>query len=431
MAIIDNAYSYYLTTYGNRTGSRFDTHKKSELRNVYNTIVKLNKESPLYKLKNEGEVTRFAIDIKEGAQNIRNVVASISGSEDIMTALQKKIATSSNSDIVDARYIGENEKNEPTTSFDIEVHRLATTQINIGNFLKSSQRSLVPDTYSFDLNTSSSGYEFQFTVTSEDTNYTIQNKLANLITNAGIGLTASVIEDENNRSALRIESLNTGLLEGSEYLFKINASGTLNSAAAVETLGIDHISQEASNSSFLLDGSMHSSYSNTFSLNNVFELQLKGITPEDEPVNIGFKPNAQAISENIRTLTDAYNSVIDTSSRYSGTQQYSHKLHYQISSTARYYQNELEDIGLNLSSEGLLQINTERLTEVIESDNPSEKLSVLNSFKKSLDEKATVAVLNPMDYVNKVIVAYKNPGRNYPAPYMTSLYSGMMMDMRC
>ena len=47
MAVIDNAYTYYLTTYGNRTGTRYDAHKKSELRKVYNQIVKLNKEAPL------------------------------------------------------------------------------------------------------------------------------------------------------------------------------------------------------------------------------------------------------------------------------------------------------------------------------------------------------------------------------------------------
>lgn len=431
MAVIDGAYTYYLTTYGNRTSTRFDTHKKSELRNIYSSIVKLNKETPLYKFKTEGETARFAIDIKEGAQNIRNVVASISGSDDIMEALQKKIATSSDEDIVKARYIGKNDPDEHTEDFDIEVLNLAKPQINIGNFLKSSQCSLAPDTYSFDLNNSSSGYEFQFTVSSEDTNYTIQNKLANLITNAGIGLTASIIEDESGQSALRIESLNTGLAEGENFLFKINASGSTNSATALEILGIDHLSQQAESSSFLLNGNQHSSLSNTFSINNVFELQLDSVSPEGEPVTIGFKPNAQAIRENIQTLADAYNSIIDTSSRYSMTQSTSQKLHYQISSTARYYQEELEAIGLNMTENGQLSVDSSLLTEVIDSDNPSEKLSVLNNFKRSLDAKASVAMLNPMDYVNKVIVSYKNPGKNFAAPYASSLYSGMMLDRFC
>ena len=54
MAIaLDNAYNYYVSTYGQSlTPSRYDTHKKSDLRNVYNSMLKLNKDAPLYKIAN-------------------------------------------------------------------------------------------------------------------------------------------------------------------------------------------------------------------------------------------------------------------------------------------------------------------------------------------------------------------------------------------
>ena len=42
--------------------------------------------------------------------------------------------------------------------------------------------------------------------------------------------------------------------------------------------------------------------------------------------------------------------------------------------------------------------------------------------------KSNQVSLNPMDYVEKVMVAYKNPGHNYPNPYITSAYTGMMFD---
>ena len=47
MAAIDSAYQYYLSTYGNSTVSRYDTHKKSQLRDTYNKIVKTNIKNPL------------------------------------------------------------------------------------------------------------------------------------------------------------------------------------------------------------------------------------------------------------------------------------------------------------------------------------------------------------------------------------------------
>jgi len=45
MAAIDTVYHYYLSTYANSTVSRYDSHKKSELRDIYNRMVKTNKES--------------------------------------------------------------------------------------------------------------------------------------------------------------------------------------------------------------------------------------------------------------------------------------------------------------------------------------------------------------------------------------------------
>ena len=42
MSALNSVHNFYLTTYAPKTNSPFDTHKKSELRNVYNSIVKLN-----------------------------------------------------------------------------------------------------------------------------------------------------------------------------------------------------------------------------------------------------------------------------------------------------------------------------------------------------------------------------------------------------
>ena len=76
MAKIDNAYAYYISTYAQKTVSRYDSHKKSELRKVYNKIVKINKDSPLYKIPNLTDAKKYAIDIKENARSIQNVVAA-------------------------------------------------------------------------------------------------------------------------------------------------------------------------------------------------------------------------------------------------------------------------------------------------------------------------------------------------------------------
>lgn len=431
MAMIDNAYGYYLSTYASKSASRYDTHKKSELRNIYNTIVKINKESPLYKFQNVGDVQKFAIDIKENARNIKNVVASLSDDDDISKAFQKKIAFSTQEDVVTANYIGTSRQAENMDSFQIEVKQLAHPQVNLGSFLEKGRLDLRPDTYAFDLDTNSASYEFQFNVTPTDTNYDVQQKIANLITNAGISLQGSVIEDVQGKSAIRIESGSTGRNLEEEYLFNITPQGNHNSMTALQVLGIDHISQPSQNAEFLLNGTKRSSFTNTFSINNAFELTLHGISEDGNPATIGFKANIDAIADNIQTLVDSYNGIIETADKYSESQHQSLRLFHDMSSAAFTLQNDLEAVGLMVDSHGEISVDKALLTEAVNTEDSAESFSVLNDFKNLLNERATSASLDPMKYVDKIVVVYKNPEKTFSTPYLTSIYAGMMMDQYC
>ena len=65
--MVSSAYTYYLANYVGKEISKYDTHKKSELRDVYNRMVKVNKASSLYKINDSDEVKKYAIDLKEMA----------------------------------------------------------------------------------------------------------------------------------------------------------------------------------------------------------------------------------------------------------------------------------------------------------------------------------------------------------------------------
>lgn len=431
MAMIDSAYNYYLSTYAGKTTSRYDAHKKSELRNIYNSIVKINKESPLYKFTLKEDVPKFAIDIKESARKIQNVVTSLSDSDDINNALRKKIAVSSQEEIVSAIYTGNAPKTEHQNDFDIEVLALAKPQINLGTYLDKRRLDISPGTYSFDLQTASSAYEFQFNVNSNDTNHSLQTKIANLIADANINLNASVVEDSHGMSAIEIESVATGHIDGKDALFSISPQGTHRSMIALDVLGIDHIAQHSEDSSFLLNGTPHSSYGNTFTINNTFEVTLHGISEKDHPASIGFKADVDAISDNIQTLVDSYNSILFTADKYAVSQPQSSRLSADMSKVAFTFQNNLESLGLLVNDRGHISIDRALLEDAVTQEEFSENLSVLNDFKNLLGSKAAKASLDPMKYVDKIVVTYKNPGKNFSSPYVTSLYSGMMMNRYC
>ena len=416
MARIDSAYNYYMSTYANKEVSRYDSHKKSDLRKIYNQIVKKNKEAPLYKISDPEEAKRYAIDIKESAKSIQNVVASLSDRYGSFNdSFQKKVAVSSDEDKVGVSYIGDGSESNQAESFSISVEQLATPQVNEGNYLKDNGHSLRPGSYSFDLNTTSGAYEFQYNVNSEETNLDIEQKLARLVNSSNLGITAEIRSDGKGSSALALTSVQTGLSENEKALFTIAPDASAGSVESMKILGIDQIAED-------------SSLSNTFSINNAFELTLKGTTG-DKATQIGFKANTDAIADNIQTLVDAYNHILTTSDPYADTEgSGGRRLTKDIASVSRSQQASLQYIGLMVADDGSISIDRDILSNAVEPNRADQTFQTLADFRDALGKKAENIAVDPMNYVNKVVVAYKNPGHNFATPYVSSIYSGMMMD---
>lgn len=431
MAAIDSAYSYYLSTYASMASSRYDTHKKSQLRAVYNNIVKTNKDSPLYKIKNSGESKKFAIDIKEHTRSIQNVVAALSDTDGSGTnSFYRKIAESSDEESVGAEYIGTNQNVDDSMRFDVKVMQLATPQINQGEFLSEDKSDIKPGVYSFDLNTEFNSYEFQYSVSDKDTNRDVQTKMIRLINSAGIGLKAELVKNREEKTAIRIESKQTGLSDDEQYLFEILPSPDPGSMRAMKVLGINNVEKMAQNSAFLLNGTEHTSLSNTFTVNNDFELTLRKPSTKDTAARIGFKTNADAVADNVQSLVNVYNNMIQLSYNYSDAQE-SNKLLRDMVNVTRPYHNELEAIGLQVKSDGKIDVDRSLLTDAVTAPDSKDCFSLLNEFKDDLNKTATNASIDPMNYVSKVLIAYKNPVHNFATPYITSIYSGMMLDRFC
>lgn len=432
MAAIGSAYDYYLNTYGSQHLSRYDTHRKEDLRNTVNRIRKLNKESPLYKIKMSDDVQKYAIDIKENAKAITNMVASLSESEaGIGAAFDKKIAVSDNPDAVTAEFFGDVSDGHGPDNFELVVNKLATPQTNVGNFLKKDEFDFSPGSFSFDLNTNTNSYEFQYNVNAGDTNEDVLHKLSRLVNNSNIGLKADILSGGQDLAALRIESRQTGLSGNEKQLFQIIPNGTVGSLQAMDTLGIHNMAAPAENSSFTLNGVEHSSYSNTFTINNEFTITLHDTTPKNQPVTIGFKPGAEAVADDVQSLVDSFNSILKTAETYSGSNEANRKLLSDMGNVAKTYSSQFAPLGLDVAPNGTIDVDYEQLTKSIVSSDSDSNLDILNRFKDALGRKAEAATIDPMNYVNKVLVAYKNPGKNFVNPYETSIYSGMMLDRIC
>ena len=96
---------------------------------------------------------------------------------------------------------------------------------------------------------------------------------------------------------------------------------------------------------------------------------------------------------------------------------------------SRYYTEALSGIGISQDDSGNINVDEEKLSEVLKDGDPSSELDTLRNFTKFTLRKADGIKLNPMDYVDKRIVAYKDPtSAHYANPYVTSAYSGMLFN---
>ncbi|MCR2048713.1 flagellar filament capping protein FliD [Acetatifactor muris] len=428
-AVMNTVYNNYLTTYTPKPLTRFDSHKKSELRNVYNSIVKLNKEEPWYLPTTSKDTQHYAIELKENARGLHNTIAQLGGLEKD-GLFRKKSTYSTDEGVAVASYVGGDDVGQEIPDFQLEVHSLAAPQENLGLFLPNNVKtSLTPDTYSFDIGINDMNYEFQFSVGEAETNRDVQDRLVRLINNSDIGIRATLAESEG-RTSLRLTSESTGLTSGKNQIFTVSDDHTSKTAGAVEYLGLDYISREPANAQFSVNGAESTSPSNHFTLDKLFEVHLTGLSPDEQPVQIGLKTDVESLTDNVFHLVGGYNDFVKAASSYLETQSKSRQLVRELSGIASVYSSSLEPMGLNLKEDGTLNVDKDTLRQTAsQSPDINETFGSLKNFSDMLLRKSNQVSLNPMDYVEKVMVAYKNPGHNFINPYVTSAYTGMMFDV--
>ena len=429
-SVLNTAYNNYLTTYAPKSVTRYDAHKKSELRSVYNSIVQLNKESPWYLPSNSKETQAYAIGLKENARSLRNTIASLGGLED-EDLLSKKTAYSTNPDVATANFVGTYKPGTASPSFTLEVKELATPQENMGRFLEKGKIGLDPATYSFDVTINDMNYEFQFSISENETNQEVQERLVRLINTSGVGLKSHMLES-NNRTALVISSETTGLGNDQKYIFRISDEHTSKTKGATSYLGLDYISHEATNAKFVINGEERSTTSNEFTVGHMFDVALSGTTAVGETLTIGLKTDMESLTDNVLQLTKGFNDFIKATSDYLQTQPKSKFAIHEMNNIAGKYSAYFDSMGVSISENGTLEVDTDIFGKSVSDDESvTDTFNVLKEFSNQLIQKSSDIALNPMNYVDRKIVAYKNPGHNFASPYTTSAYSGMMFNGYC
>lgn len=428
--MINSVYNYYAAQYGHREYSKYDTHSKAQLKSTFGRLQKINSQTPSYKIDFSDAALKYAIDLKENARELSQIADELSD-ESTDSITYKRSATSSSPQVIDAEYIGDScvQDYEP---LEVTVSQLACPQTNTGNFLQPNSKPFAAGEYSFDLQVQDLTYQFEFGVNATDTVTDTQQKIARLINQADIGLNAQLLTDGLGNSAISITSDATGIRGISPTIFHIqslNSSDASNSnTELVSTLGLDRVTQYPANAVYSVNGTTATSVSNEVTIDNNYVLTFFDTTGK-APVTISMNTDTDAIADSIGELIGGYNNLIsvtanDANEHFEGNE----KLKKDFAGIAKSYNHLLNENGLSVTDNGTIAVDRDAIISAADNGTLGDIFSGLNAFKQAVQKKAEDISLNPMDYVNNKIIAYKNPLRPTNDPYNLSAYTGMIFD---
>lgn len=421
--MISTVYSYYLSQYATKPSSRFDSHKKSELRNVYNKMVSINRKSPLYKLNLSEDMQKLAIDIKENAIDLKDISSELSEAESGMNEIKHK-AKSSDEEALEVKYTGDGKN--PTEGFTVDIKQLATNQVNTGHYLQPQGKHLAAGDYSFDINIADVTYELQFNVESQDTTKDVQEKIAQLINRSGIGMRAQVESDALGNTALSVSSGQTGIRNMRSLIFTVFDDENSSNKGAVDYLGLNRTMKYPSNAIFAINGETRSSADNHITVDRVFELEFKGTT--EEPARVTLEEDTDSIAREVSEFVGGYNRIVDFAKKASEKFGGGEKLLKEFERIAKSYNSVLEENGFIVKEDGKLEIGEDAAKRLRSREEVAKVLNRLEDFRSSVSRKTDNMISNPLEYIDKKLVIYKHPVKNFTSPYSSSAYAGIMFD---
>ena len=428
--MINSVYNYYAAQYGHREYSKYDTHSKAQLKSTFGRLQKINSQTPSYKIDFSDAALKYAIDLKENARELSQIADELSD-ESTDSITYKRSATSSSPQVIDAEYIGDScvQDYEP---LEVTVSQLACPQTNTGNFLQPNSKPFAAGEYSFDLQVQDLTYQFEFGVNATDTVTDTQQKIARLINQADIGLNAQLLTDGLGNSAISITSDATGIRGISPTIFHIQSQKSSDASDSntelVSTLGLDRVTQYPANAVYSVNGTTATSVSNEVTIDNNYVLTFFDTTGK-APVTISMNTDTDAIADSIGELIGGYNNLIsvtanDANEHFEGNE----KLKKDFAGIAKSYNHLLNENGLSVTDNGTIAVDRDAIISAADNGTLGDIFSGLNAFKQAVQKKAEDISLNPMDYVNNKIIAYKNPLRPTNDPYNLSAYTGMIFD---
>lgn len=423
-------YNHLLTQYRPKELTKYDTHKASELRSVVNQIAKKTKTSPIYLVRLTDAKQSYALGVKESSMLLGTGLRELSDTSPD-GVFSKKKAYASDPEKAGVEIVDEDSDNLPD-EFSLKIEHLATPQYNIGNPMHSASQSLPGGAYKFRISVLDDMYDFQYNIKKDADNAEVMNGVASFINKANIGLNVGIVPDASDDTVrMSIVSDATGS-SGGDRIFTLADRNSDGKVGIVEYFGLNELQKGATSSKFYMDGVPKSTLANEFTIGKALKVSLKGTNMDEDNINIQYRPDSEKILTSLNKVKDAYNYMIEGSDNYAKITNRSSKLASELKYLVGPFKSEMESCGLLFEEDGTMKIDESLATQAINDGDMQKLFSADSDLSKRLLGKSESVKLDPMEYVDKLLVSYPNytkEGVGYS--YITSLYSGMLFNYYC
>ncbi len=425
-------YNHLMQGYAMMRPSRFDTHKKSELKDVYRNIMRLTAEQPLYRISFDEPAQTYTLGIKNSALSLSSIVKELN-IDDGTSVFEKRTLASSDTSLVDVSELTGSDVSDDSLPMEVEVLSLSSPQENAGTFVSEQDAELPKGQYNFRIDVDENVYSFQFNVTEGSSNLDLQKKLADFINKTSIGLRTRIVrETSTGRSRLDILSQQPGSNTSGEASFVPQDVRYPAEAphGIITHFGLDQVAKPPVNTVFTLNGEVLETRGHSYITADGISLTFHAVTKDT--VTVSKVTDEAPIADKIKSFVDCYNSLLDTAKNYQSVNHRAKKLCYDLSNTLRHSAEEMEACGLSPDREGKLMMDREAVCQAAKDGSLERLFSAGRTLSYSLLRKLSDISLNPMEYLDKTVVTYPNTAaRKTFSPYVSSIYSGLLYNNYC
>ena len=337
-------------------------------------------------------------------------------------AFNRQTITSSNTNALSVS-VGNNPPAVFNTT-EVTIQQLAAGQENRGTGMNATAISGFGGTHTFEIEVDGTVRTLSFNASFTDNNRTVQQRMADAINAANIGVTATIAADPaTGTNALNIAARATGDVAAASFSIRDVGSGNI-----VDRMGVGTATRSAQEAIFTVNGEERRSNTNDVRIAGV-DATLRATTTD--AVTIARTTDAESGLDRVRDLVASFNSLMEIAQNSANVNP---RLQQDLEGVLRSFGPGLRGLGIETNQNGRLVINENQLRQAATrvGDNPSRAESFFRefgsaSFGDRVSGIANRAVNNPQHYAASPPVTGGGGGNNpwdMSQPDIFSMFAG-------